>query len=325
MAGEPEIVTETEQKAERNDLVFPSWSNGPIWAEYLANALGADLLDYAHGGSTTDNTFIQGWIPLPNGTHLTVPSLHDQISTHLTTPNTTPTSPQTLYTIWSGANDFFQAAPHTAFSLITHEFWTHVASNIRDAAGRLRQSGARTIIVFTLAPIHHSPAGLNLTAIERLAVETLIKATNHDIKKDVSPIAHVYDPYAFFEEVKKDPRQYGFSDTTSPCLENWWAYNKIEVMNLSAPPIVCESPGTYVFWDEVHPTTAGHRVLGQHVKEFIDRGYTSGAMRGVVAALHVSFIVVYKAFKKYNLNATQSLFSAMLDGIRTTFGLDHLA
>ena len=72
------------------------FSNGPVWVEYLADSshLDADLVNYAHGGATTDSL-----IPL---------GLEGQVLGYVTTSSPTP---DTLCAIWIGANDVFNSSP----------------------------------------------------------------------------------------------------------------------------------------------------------------------------------------------------------------------
>ena len=67
--------------------------------------------NYAHGGSTTDNSFVSGMVTVPPGpkTSVMVPSLNDQVSIFLAMkPNgLVEKREDTLYPVWSGHNDFF--------------------------------------------------------------------------------------------------------------------------------------------------------------------------------------------------------------------------
>ncbi|KAJ4406202.1 hypothetical protein N0V82_010170 [Gnomoniopsis sp. IMI 355080] len=89
------------------------FSNGPVWAQYLASNLSLPLYDYAVGGATSSNALIQGFTG-PSST-IAVPSVADQVTSFLSglSPQNTTFYPSSselsdpLFVIWAGANDIF--------------------------------------------------------------------------------------------------------------------------------------------------------------------------------------------------------------------------
>ena len=57
----------------------------------------------------------------------------------------------------------------------------------------------------------------------------------------------VFDTFAFMNQVLDDPAAAGFTDTTTPCV---------------ATPALLTGCTGFVFFDNDHPTTASHAVLG---------------------------------------------------------------
>jgi phospholipase/lecithinase/hemolysin len=60
------------------------------------------------------------------------------------------------------------------------------------------------------------------------------------------------DLFSFVTVAAEMPHGFGFADATTPCLQ------------VFAPPAtgVCEDPDQRLFWDGIHPTRAGHRLVG---------------------------------------------------------------
>ncbi len=58
--------------------------------------------------------------------------------------------------------------------------------------------------------------------------------------------------YALLDTIVANPASYGFTNVTQPCLTG-------EVNYAGGTP--CADPNQYLFWDELHPTAAGHEIL----------------------------------------------------------------
>ena len=73
----------------------------------------------------------------------------------------------------------------------------------------------------------------------------------------VTPDATFYDTAGFVRSVVANPSNYGFANVTAAC--------KPGPTGGPVPPgfAVCSDPGSYLFWDDVHPTTAAHGLLGE--------------------------------------------------------------
>src|SRR5699024_4264746 len=65
---------------------------------------------------------------------------------------------------------------------------------------------------------------------------------------------HSFDLFQMLRAVVAQPERFGLSDATDPCIH----------VNTTVDP-VCANPDSYLFWDGIHPTTAGHAVLASAV------------------------------------------------------------
>ena len=57
------------------------------------------------------------------------------------------------------------------------------------------------------------------------------------------------------DNITANPGFYGLTNTTQPCIQPL------------QEPFRCENPAEYVYWDNIHPTAAVHRILGNAVVE----------------------------------------------------------
>ena len=60
------------------------------------------------------------------------------------------------------------------------------------------------------------------------------------------------DTFSLLNEVVADPQSVGLSNVTDTCLQ-------FGVVTHA----VCRHPNQFLFWDAIHPTTAGHAVLAE--------------------------------------------------------------
>jgi thermolabile hemolysin len=231
------------------------FSNGPIWVEYLANSLGipADgnpatnrATNFAVGGATTGTTnIIQPLIGLP-----IIPALNgiqQQVNDSVNALGSNNTfDPNALFVIWGGANDYLFAGI-TDPGIPVRNLFTDINTLI--------DRGARNILVPNLSNLGALPStrnlgataiGLNnLTAFHNAGLVANIADLNR-ARPDVN--LNLLDVNGLFNRVVANPGSFGFTDVTTQCI---------------TATTVCVNPSANLFWDEVHPTTEGHRLIGE--------------------------------------------------------------
>lgn len=224
------------------------FSNGLLWVETLGSKLGISASatnNFAFGGATS-GTFnalspLVG-ISLPGGLAL-------QINSFTTAP-ATPSS-KTLYVLWAGANDYLVLPPQ----LRTTDT-TAVVNNLSNAVTAITAKGGQNIIVVNLPDLGKTPqerlqpTASSLSALtnshnSKLNLTLQGIAQNRNLK--IIPI----DAYALFNEVLAEPAKYGFTNVTESCFNQ-------------AAGTLCSNPNQYLFWDGIHPTTAGHNLIGEY-------------------------------------------------------------
>jgi phospholipase/lecithinase/hemolysin len=242
------------------------FSNGPIWVEQLAARLGVAQptsvyanpqsgTDYAYGGATTGDGFSVNpnnphSSPLYNGTNLveSVPTVLAQINTYLTS-NGGKANPNALYTVWGGANDFFDGQTDPS----------KPAANEVEAVQDLLNAGATHVMVVNLPSLDKTPYGQSQSPQVQAGLQFLSTAFNADLKAGLDQLPNsgsdIYqlDIYSLLNAVDANPGQYGLSDVTDEALPVVVG----ALLNGQPPPDV----SNYLFWDDVHPTTQGQGII----------------------------------------------------------------
>lgn len=215
------------------------FSNGPVWVEYLAEPqrLDAPLTDFAIGGAQTS-----GFPP---------PSVGEQVTAYIATADR-PLSPQTIYIIWIGANDYLNG---------DGDFQDAVA-NINHAMDDLAQFGAMHILVLNLPDLGTIPE----TLVTQEAAQATAFTVNFNAElgnmldrfRVEQPQINLYefDTASFFIMVRSDPTAFGFSNVTDPS-PNFDVPNNFDGAG-------------HLFWDDKHPTTRAHALLADHVFADLD-------------------------------------------------------
>ncbi|MGL5193567.1 MAG: SGNH/GDSL hydrolase family protein [Chroococcales cyanobacterium] len=216
------------------------FSNGPIWAELLPSRLGLGVnpqTNIALGGATSGEINI---VNLRNPQLPSLPGLQTQINAFLAQ---TPTSnPNGLYTIWAGSNDYLEAGV-TDINI--------PVNNVVNAVTELADDGARNFMVINLPDLGNTPGARNqgpeaqqfLTQLSNTHNTALAAAMgNLDQNPNINII--LVDINGLVNDAIANPNQYGFTNVTDPALESPGS-----------------DPNTFLFWDDVHPTTASHQII----------------------------------------------------------------
>ncbi|BAZ29096.1 GDSL family lipase [Cylindrospermum sp. NIES-4074] len=210
------------------------FSNGPVWVQYLAEALGVAETNYAVGGANTgsNNTLIPG-------NPLGLPGLTQQ------TQNFVAANPQAdgnaLYIVWAGANDYLGAGVQD---------FTQPVNNLANTVASLASVGAKNFLVANLPDLGNLPAtsgtsnsaGLNfLTGLHNSA----LSQTLNNLSQQQNLKITLLDINSLINSAIASPSEFGYTNVTNPCLTQ----------------TVCANPDEYLFWDAIHPTTATHKIV----------------------------------------------------------------
>jgi phospholipase/lecithinase/hemolysin len=217
------------------------FSNGPVWVEYLAPYLGLPVNpanNFAFGGATTGTVNT-----LPVASIFNLPGLQQEVTSYALT-NTA--DPHGLYVLFAGANDYLGAG-------VTNP--VEPVQNLANAILTLAAAGAKNFLVPNLPNLGNLP-GTNGTP-QSTPLNLLTSAHNTLLAQTLSILDQQLDPSvlliafnlnALFQDAIANPATYGFTNVTNACLS-------------LSPLSLCDNPNTYLFWDDLHPTTAGHQQI----------------------------------------------------------------
>jgi phospholipase/lecithinase/hemolysin len=154
-------------------------------------------------------------------------------------------SKRTLFVVWGGANDLLNAT--STDDVIKADI--NQLTNIQ----RLIDAGATQFILPNLPPLGLIPRlnGSPTTSVPATAASVLfnqILNTGLDILRDLNFEKRLrfvrLDVFSLFNQIVACPQSYALTDITS-----------------SSQEMPAVDPDTYLFWDDLHPTTRGHNIL----------------------------------------------------------------
>jgi phospholipase/lecithinase/hemolysin len=234
-------------------------SDGPVWTGHLSQSLGLG----AHTGSLTGGTaygyagarvntpsFLVDPDVLAPG-HPGVPNttLQQQVDAYLAS-NGGAADPNTLFTVWGGANDALFAAATGDFSVVPA-----AAQGIASIADQLMNAGATSVLVMNLPNIGFTPRqNGNPTAAAQ--GDFISVQYNNALAAYVGGITAgrdivIHDAYTWTGALVASGPSQGLN-VTDMCFD-------------ADAGTLCSDPSNYMWWDEIHPTTAGHALLAADV------------------------------------------------------------
>lgn len=249
-------------------------SDGPVAVEKLAKRLGlpapvASALggnNYAYfGGTTLGLSFFE----LQSGLH--IPSLGEQVDSFLSVGQAL--TGDELIVVWGGANDAFAyvfggATPGLGNDPVT------AAGNIGAHITQLAMAGGKIFLVpnqFRLSQIpliQLDPQLAPLTPVFddwTLAFNAQLHAELNVLETTLGVTILQFDSFKWSDEVFAQPRKFGFTNITDPACPACG----VGVPAPDAGSSVVARPKKYFFWDLVHPSAAGHKLLGKSFAKFV--------------------------------------------------------
>ena len=224
-------------------------SNGPIWVDQLEQQLNLPVVNFAIAGATTGFDNVND--DLAPG--LNLDGMGDQLNTFL---NQQTIDPDALHIVWGGANNFSQlpADPLAAISTGVTELVTLV--------GTLSAQGAQHILVINLPNLGLSPRLVNTQS--QAGATALSVAFNQALANELSKLGLdiiQVDIFTTLNQVAETPGNFGLSVIDQKCLD-------------LSTLIPCANPEDYFFWDDLHPTTAGHSIIANQIFSAIEKMVT---------------------------------------------------
>lgn len=228
------------------------FTNDRVWAEFLGERLGLSeaLLasrqggtNYAHGGAMLN---------LDTGPSTGVLRQYQRWRATLGRDGA---DDDTLYIVWSGANDLRAGMmmPGLDLGAYVNDRLMAYATLLND----LIASGAQSILVPNLPNLGYAPEARLAGVSDQ--VTALVTFWNAGLDGVLDALAATNDVTLYradifnaVEGVFADPAAYGLINVTDACSR---VVNNIE--------IPCANPEQYAFWDTLHPTTTAHRLFAE--------------------------------------------------------------
>ncbi|MCU0869954.1 MAG: SGNH/GDSL hydrolase family protein [Burkholderiales bacterium] len=261
-----------------------TYSNGPVWTTVFGNALGLASTpfrqggtNFAHGGATTGTNGPLFGFP---------PSLKTQVGSYVGL-NGGAADPNALYVIAGGGNNVIDAIesflpalsadPPTANPEQIYDASLAAAGayavDIGDMLDGLQAAGAQHIVVWNVPLIGLTPLvqsyGVTASVLGILISDAFNTALD-DVLGGYDDVL-LFDVAGLFAQVALDPSRFGFTNVDNAC---------------GAASAGCD-PATALFWDGIHPTAAGHRVIAQGMLAVVPEPSTVFAMLAGGAVLLV--------------------------------------
>lgn len=244
-----------------------SFTNGPVWAQDVAQSIGLPALqpslaggtDFAYGGALT------GQLPVHtlNPTDLT--SQYSQFLTQVPSPQS-----GALYAMWIGSNDVLDIANDTTLTPTQQQQSVADAVNnevsvINGLAGR----GAQNFLVLNVPDLGKTPYETARGPAVAQSASSLASLYDTDLAAALKPLEasgalkiDLVDMYSTLDGVIANPSTYGFTNVTDPI----WNGN-LTSANSGTLQATGSSQSQYLFFDSLHPSAQAHAVLAEGITQ----------------------------------------------------------
>jgi len=241
------------------------FSNGPVFTELLGfnagrSALGAPVtgsVNYAYSGAWT-------------GTMAFPPNMRAQLAEYTSDGGTFGSND--LVSILGGANNILQSIAPAVGSGTPQAYIQNVATvaagDINFLVDTVAGAGAGTVLVtnlpkLSLTPRFRATANLPAAPLADYGVTTFNSALSTRLfaTAGARPNTNIIlmDIFKIGDVIAGSPSSFGLTNATDAC------FNETALT-------ICSTPGTYFYWDSIHPTAAGHQLLANLAEDYLYYG-----------------------------------------------------
>ncbi len=233
------------------------FSNGAVWVQDLAKSLSLGAVrpslagghDFAYGGAEAGNEKLHTVLPIDLPSQLAqflVDDPHPQADA--------------LYTLSIGANDLLDAIPVYAGNPSGAEADIQEAVNNETVFLQgLAADGAVNFLILNVPDLGKTPEEVGNSAVASQLSSLYDTELNASLQalvaKDHLSI-HVVDTYTLIDDGVADPAKYGLKNVTTPVWTGNYENPLSGTLNAHG-----HAQNTYLFFDHLHPTAAGHAIV----------------------------------------------------------------
>jgi phospholipase/lecithinase/hemolysin len=244
-----------------------SFSNGPVWAQDVAQSIGLPALqpslaggtDFAYGGAETGQTLVHTLNP----TDLT--AQYAQFLAQAPSPQ-----PGALYAMWIGSNDVLDIANDSSLTSVQQQQAVSDAVNNEVAVlGGLATHGAQNFLVLDVPDLGKTPYETERGPAVAQAASSLASLYDTDLAAALQPLEasgalkiDLVDTYSVLDQVIATPSAYGFTNVTTPI----WSGN---LTNASSGSLQAtgSAQSQYLYFDSLHPSAQAYAVLAAAITQ----------------------------------------------------------
>jgi len=225
------------------------FSNGPLWTEDFAAALGhpGDAVATSAGGKN----FALAGAMMTDTSQYGIPA---QLAGYFGATGNLA-DPNALYVILGGANDIKYFLSNGMNASMASPYVIAAADAVVGMAQQLYLAGARNILVGDLPDLGLTPlanaygiAGDATASTSDFNGELLLRLAQAEAV-DAGLDVDILDLFGLLNKVESSPAAFGFTNVSAPCYDGTLGNND---------GTECLNPEQYLFWDAFHPSAAAH-------------------------------------------------------------------
>lgn len=203
---------------------------------------------------------------------------------------------ESIYFIFSGGNDYLNILLfEDNYNLtVMSKYIDNVLDGLSSAVTKLAQAGAQRFVIMGLPQLGDTPKFINTS--DRDVLNAAVAQHNERLQHRIEQWRTLYpetdflfiDTQSYLNKALAEPERFGFTNTTASCIDiafpilhalrgSPFATNYVlqyaQMMHSSDEQLalgeqayhVCSEPNSYLFWDDIHPSTRAHRYLAFEV------------------------------------------------------------
>lgn len=172
-----------------------------------------------------------------------------------------------LYAVWAGANDAFvqlEAVGGGLDPMVALGNMQTAAAATAAQVTRLRNAGAKNIVVMGVPAIGSTPFGATLTPQGAALIDTMVSTYNATLKAAMAGTGAMYiDAAAAVAAVQANPARFGITNTTVPACGSSSSLGCVPGVTVGA--MAAADAATAMFADGVHPSGITHRIMSDWI------------------------------------------------------------